>query len=388
MIEKRLIAYKFRVYPNKAQRDQFNKTFGCCRLLRNKMLEEINKTGKRKTEKEYKERFEFMKEVDSIALQQARIDLETAFKNYKASKEGKRKGKEVGEPKFKSKKDKQNYRTVVTNNNITINFTDKTIKLPKVKGTIKFRDKRIFEGEIKSVTVEKNKVNQHFCVILVEEDFEKEIHQVSSNSKTIGLDYDSKNLFTDNQGNIGNYPRFYRKYEEKLGNLQRQFSKTKKRGKNRNRLRLRIAKLNLKIRNSRNDFHQKLTTKLVREYDIIGVEDLNMVGIARSLNLAKSTLDNAWGYFRNMLECKCEWYGKHLVYANKRYASSKICSNCGYKNVELKLSDREWDCPICHTHHDRDMNAGQNLLNYALTELAVGTTVKSLEATDLIICSG
>ena len=155
MIEKRLIAYKFRVYPNKTQRDQFNKTFGCCRLLRNKMLEEINKTGKRKTEKEYKERFEFMKEVDSIALQQARIDLETAFKNYKASKEGKRKGKEVGEPKFKSKKDKQNYRTVVTNNNITINFTDKTIKLPKVKGTIKFRDKRIFEGEIKNVTVEK-----------------------------------------------------------------------------------------------------------------------------------------------------------------------------------------------------------------------------------------
>lgn len=155
MIEKRLIAYKFRVYPNKAQRDQFNKTFGCCRFLRNKMLEEINKTGKRKTEKEYKERFEFMKEVDSIALQQARIDLETAFKNYKASKEGKRKRKEVGEPKFKSKRDKQNYRTVVTNNNITINFTDKTIKLPKVKGTIKFRDKRIFKGEIKSVTVEK-----------------------------------------------------------------------------------------------------------------------------------------------------------------------------------------------------------------------------------------
>ena len=131
------------------------------------------------------------------------------------------------------------------------------------------------------------------------------------------------------------------------------------------------------ITNSRRDFQQKLSTQLVRDYDIIGVESLNMQAMSQCLNLGKSTMDNAWGYFIHMLEYKCEWYGKHLVFADKFYASSKLCNVCGYKNITLTLSDRVWDCPICGTHHNRDTNAAINLMNNALTVLkenTVGTT--------------
>ena len=137
--------------------------------------------------------------------------------------------------------------------------------------------------------------------------------------------------------------------------------------------RIKVARVHERISNSRKDFQQKLSTKLVKEYDIIGIETLDMQSISQCLNLAKSTLDNSWGSFVNMLEYKCDWYGKHLVFADKFYASTKTCSNCGYKNSELTLSDRKWNCPICHVHHNRDVNAGINLMNNAIKN-TVGTT--------------
>ena len=257
------------------------------------------------------------------------------------------------------------------NNNIDIVFENKRLKLPKLKW-VKYSDDRIFNGIIKNVTVEKTPTGKYFACILVEENIVTNIHQVNSNSRPIGLDYDSKNFFTDNQGEIGNYPKFYRLYEKKLAKEQRILSRREKGSNRRNKQRLKVARVHEKISNFRKDFHQKLSTQIVKEYDIIGIETLNMQAMSKCLNLAKSTFDNAWGSFVGMLEYKCDWYGKHLVFADKCYASTKTCSNCGYKNTELTLADREWDCPICKAHHHRDVNAGINLMNLAVN--TVGTT--------------
>ncbi len=380
-----LKTYKFRLYPNKEQEILLNKTFGCTRFVYNKMLAERQgvyanlKDEKEKlyshkytTEKEYKQEFEWLKEVDSVALQQSRVDLDMAYKNFFKSVSGRRKGKRIGFPKFKSKKiNRHTYRTINVNNNIDVVFENKRLKLPKLKW-IKYSDDRVFNGIIKNVTVEKTPTGKYFACILVEEYIDTKIHQVNYNSRPVGLDYDSKNLFTDNQGEIGNYPKFYRLYEKKLAKEQRILLRREKGSIRRNKQRIKVARVHEKISNSRKDFQQKLSTQIVKEYDIIGIETLNMQAMSQCLNLAKSTLDNAWGSFVGMLEYKCDWYGKHLVFADKWYASTKTCSNCGYKNTELTLSDREWDCPICKAHHHRDVNAGINLMNLAVN--TVGTT--------------
>ena len=384
-MKKILKTYKFRLYPNKTQEILLSKTFGCTRFIFNQMLAERKEVyeqlkndkdilfkHKYKTEKQYKEDYEWLKEVDSISLQQSRVDLDEAYKNFFKSLSGKRKGKQMGLPKFKFKKtNRQTFRTLNINNNIEINFENKILKLPKLKW-IKYSDDRTFNGIIKNVTVEKTPTGKYFACILVEEFTNTKIHQVNSKSKAIGLDYDSKNLFTDNENKVSGYPRFYRKYEKKLAKESRRLSRKVKGSNNRNKQRIKVAKVHEKIVNSRKDFQQKLSTKIVRNYDIIGIETLNMQAMSQCLNLAKSTLDNSWGSFVNMLEYKCDWYGKHLVFADKFYASTKMCSHCGYKNVELTLADREWDCPICHTHHHRDQNAGINLMNLAIS--TVGAT--------------
>ena len=378
--------YKFRIYPNKTQEILLNKTFGCTRFVFNHMLAERKETydklkddkvalkaHKYTTEKQYKQEFEWISEVDSIAVQQARVDLETAYKNFFDSISGKRKGRKVSYPKFKSKREtRQTFRTINVNNNIDIVFENKRIKLPKLKW-LRYSDDRTFEGIIKNVTVEKTSTGKYFVCILVEENLETKIHKVSSQSKCIGLDYDSKNLFTSDKNQIAGYPRFYRKYEKKLAKEQKRLSRKIKGSNNRNKQRIKVAKVHEKIVNSRKDFHQKLSTYLVENYDVIGIETLNMQAMSQCLNLAKSTLDNSWGSFTNMLEYKCEWKGKHLVFADKYYASSKMCNACGYKNVELTLSDREWYCPICGTHHLRDQNAGINLMNFAKEKLEIST---------------
>jgi putative transposase len=336
------------------------------------------KAYKYQTEKQYKQEFEWLSEVDSIAIQQARVDLETAYKNFFDSILGKRKGKKISYPKFKSKREtRQTFRTINVNNNIDIVFENKRIKLPKLKW-MRYSDDRTFKGIIKNVTVEKSSAGKYFACILVEENIKTKVHQVSSQSKCIGLDYNSKSLFTSNKNQVAGYPRFYRKYEKKLAKESRRLSRKVKDSSNRNKQRIKVARVHEKIVCSRKDFHQKFSTYLVETYDIIGIETLNMQAISQCLNLAKSTLDNSWGYFVNMIEYKCEWYGKHLVFADKWYASTKTCNVCRYKNVELTLSDREWDCPICGNHHLRDQNAGINLMNFAKEKLGInnkGSTV-------------
>jgi putative transposase len=383
-MNKKMKVYNFRIYPNFNQTILLANTFVCSRFIYNQMLaehkeiyeqlkdnKETLKSYKYKTEKQYKQEFEWLKEVDSIALQQSRINLETAYTNFFQSQTGKRKGKKVGYPQFKKKHADKSYRTMNVSDTIRLDFQTKKIKLPKLKW-IKYADDRQFEGTIRNATVKQTKSAKYYVSILVEELYEVTVHQVSSESCCIGLDYDSKNLFTDNQGNTSGYPRFYRLYEKKLARAQRKLSRKAKGSANRNKQRIKVARIHEKITNSRNDFQQKLSTQIIRDYDIIGVETLNMQGMAQCLNLGKSTLDNAWGSFVGMLEYKAEWYGKHLVFADKYYASSKTCNVCGYKKVDLTLDIREWQCPICGTEHHRDINAAINLLHNA--QNTVGTT--------------
>lgn len=280
-MKKILKTYKFRLYPNKTQEILLSKTFGCARFIFNQMLAERKEVYeqlkndrdilfkyKYKTEKQYKEDYDWLKEVDSVAIQQSRVDLDEAYKNFFKSLSGKRKGKQMGVPNFKSKKtNRQTFRTLNINNNIDIVFENKIIKLPKLKW-IKYSDDRAFNGIIKNVTVEKTPTGKYFACILVEEFINTKIHQVNSKSKAIGLDYDSKNLFTSNENKISGYPRFFRKYEKKLAKEQRSLSRKVKGSNNRNKQRIKVAKVHEKIVNSRKDFHQKLSTDIVRNYDI------------------------------------------------------------------------------------------------------------------------
>lgn len=378
-------AFKVRIYPNKIQQEQINKTLGSCRFLFNQMLAERMKVYeelkndkrklyeyKYKTEKEYKQEFKWMNEVDSVSLQQSRINLSNAYSNFFKSLKGKRKG-ESGFPKFKKKKNKNSYRTVVTNDNIKVNFENKKVKLPKLDW-INFKDKRNnFQGIIKSATVSRTCVGKYFVSILFEQEIETKdliINQILKD-KVVGLDMSLDKFFVDNNGNSPAYEKLYRESEKKLKKLQRKVSKKKLGSKNWYKA---VKKVNLVheiISNKRKDFTHKLSNKLVKENDIIVVESLSIKGMSQALKLGKSVTDLGYSEFIRQLNYKATWNSKLVIQADKWFASSKLCSICGYKKSDLELSDREWICPNCGENHNRDENAGKNLKKFGLNILGL-----------------
>ena len=363
---------KIRIYPTVDQLILINKTIGCCRLLYNLMLaerkevygklkenKELLYNYKYKTEKQYKVEYEFMKEIDSQSLIQTRIHLEQAFQNFYRGLKTK---ENIGFPKFKKKQEYGSYQSPFINNNIRF-LNSKFIKLPKL-GKVKYRDKRIIDknSKIKSITITKESCNKYFVSIL----FEKEIEEIQKvkldkDSKVIGLDMNLTSFYVDSDGNKPNYSKRYRKNETKLKRLQHIESRKKKGSKRRKKIRKSINLLNFKIKNQRNDFIHKLSKQLVDNYDIIVVENLNIKAMEQSLKLGKSVTDLGWSKFINCLKYKTFWYGKHLVQVSRNFPSSKLCSNCGYKNIDLKLSERSWLCPVCGENHDRDINSALNL---------------------------
>jgi putative transposase len=370
--------FKVRIYPNEKQRTQINKTLGCSRFLYNQMLNEHIqvyeklKDDKRKlydykykTEKEYKFEFIWLKEADAIALQQANIDLHNAYSNFFKSLKGERKGTKIGFPKFKKKKFGSSYRVVMaTKSTLEVNFNSKKIKLPKV-GWVKFRDGRTnFDGKIKSATVSRTSTGKYFVSVLYEQEFESKGLVLNSNTKIKGLDMSLNSFYVDELGNSPEYERIYRKYEKKLHHYQKQMSRKKMGSNNWKKASLKVNIVHEKISNCRNDFTHKLSKKLVTENDVIVIENLNLKGMSQCLNLGKSVMDLGYSEFVKQLQYKSLWNNKLLIEADKWFASSKLCSKCGYKKSDLLLSDREWICPNCNTHHFRDMNAGQNLVNY------------------------
>ena len=357
-------AYKFRIYPNSEQRTMLSKTFGCTRMIYNhyldkriKLYEEEKITfGYTKCANDLtslKKEKEFLKEVDSISLQQALRHLDTAFQNFF-------KNQKTGFPKFKSKRNNNSYTTVCVNNNIKLE--NGTISLPKI-GKVKVRQHRsISENYIlKSVTISQSPSGKYYVSILFE--YENQV-QKTKPQKFLGLDFSMHELYVDSNGNCPQFPRYYRLSEKKLKREQRKLSKMVKGSKNREKQRIRVAKLHEKVADQRKDFLHKQSRQIANVYDCVCIENLNMKAMAQSLNFGKSVSDNGWGMFTTFLKYKLEELGKRLVKTDKFFASSQLCSVCGYQNPDTRdLSIREWTCPCCKAHHDRDINAAVNIRN-------------------------
>ncbi len=364
-------AFNVRIYPNKTQRTQIHKTIGCSRFIYNQMLSERREVYERfrddkdalkkhtyKTEKQYKVAFPFLKEADSIALQASREHLFEAYQNFF---NGLKKGRKVGFPKFKSKKGKETYTTKQTNENIKIDFERKKLKLPKL-GWLRFNDKRVFSEKIKHATIKKTKSNKYFVSLTLEaQEDVKELQEVHEKDVT-AFDMSANNFLVNDLVKMEN-PRFYRLEQKKTKKLNKELSRKKKGSKNREKARLKLARHYDTIYNRKKDWTHKLTRKLADTFDAIILENLNVKGMQKfNSGLSKSvSLDFSWHQFTTYLKYKMEWLGKHFILVDRFFASSKLCSRCGWKNNNLTLKERVWTCLDCGTTHERDENASVNL---------------------------
>ena len=353
-------AYKFRIYPNTEQQIILAKTFGCVRFIYNQMLsDKINHYEETKqklnnTPAQYKSKFPWLKEVDSLALANAQMNLQTAYNSFFRNPK-------IGFPKFKSKKsNRRSYTTNCVNGNISID--NGFLKLPKV-GLVKLKQHRLILSnyKLKSVTISQTPSGKYYASVLFE--YENQIQEQELHD-FLGLDFSMHGLYKDSNGNEPAYPRYYRQAEERLKREQRKLTLMQKGSKNRSKQRIKVANLHEKVANQRKDFLHKQSRQIVNAYDCVCIENLDMKAMSQSLNFGKSVTDDGWGMFVTFLKYKLEETGKRLVKVNKFFASSQICNVCGYKNTATKnLSIRAWDCPECGAHHDRDINAAINIRN-------------------------
>ena len=352
------IAYKYRIYPTTDQTVIFAKTFGCCRKIYNLMLSDkidhYNKTGQSlmTTPAQYKDVYPFLKEVDSLALCNEQLHLQTAYNNFFNQPK-------VGFPKYKSKtKDKPSYTTNLVGRNIVV--SDKYIKLPKI-GLVRavIHNQAPEDYKLKSITITKEADDSYYASVLYEyEDTTLAVDEIKTH---IGLDYKSDGLYFNSEGKCADMPHFYRKSQKKLAKAQRKLSKRKQGSKNYGKQKHKVAKIHRKTKNQRNDYLHKKSKELTDKYDLISVESLNMKAIARCLKLGKATMDNGFGMFCNMLEYKQKRNGHYFIKIDKLYPSSQLCQ-CGYKNPITKdLKVRTVICPNCGAIYDRDHNAAINI---------------------------
>ncbi len=347
--------YKFRIYPSAEQKVMFAKTFGCVRFIYNRMLSDKLEKKKSVTPAQYKDKFEWLREVDSLALCNAQMNLKQAFENRRKNP------KHFGKPHFKSKKNKQSYST--NNQKGSVRIEDGKIRLPKV-GLVKIKLHRQIVGKIKTVTITKTPSGKYYVSILTE--YENQVLPIVP-KKFVGLDYSMRELFVSSEGERADYPKYYRRAQKRLRRVQKKLSRSKKFSSNREKIRVVLSRVYEKVTNRRRDFLHKLSTRLVNESDTIAIEDLDLQAMSKHkrgghLSFGKSIADNGWGIFTRMLEYKLEWQGKSLVKIDRWCPSSQLCSHCGYQNSDTKkLSFRQWTCPKCGANHDRDVNAAINI---------------------------
>lgn len=358
-------AYKFRLYPNNEQKQLINKTFGSVRFIYNTMLSDridyYEETGKslNNTPAMYKSEYEWLKAVDSLALANAQLNLNKAYKHFFRTPS-------MGFPKFKSKKSNHfSYTTNYVNNNIRIE--GKHLVLPKLKGVRVKQHRQIPENYIlKSVTISKTPTGKYYASMLYAYDVEVEDVEIN---QAIGLDFSMKELYIGSDGVSADYPKYYRKSLDQLKKLSKQLSKCKKGSKNRKKLRIKVAKLHEKVSNQRKDFLHKKSRQIANVYDVVCVEVLNMKAMSKSLKFGKSVMDNSYGAFLSMLEYKLTEQGKHLTKIDKWFPSSKKCSFCGNVKSELLMSERIYTCDACGLVLDRDYNASINIKREGLRQL-------------------
>lgn len=377
-----------RLYPTDDQKVLINKTFGCCRQIYNLHLNERNEywkkyseiskkerpTLKPTSEKEWKEIYPYMKEVSSTALQQSRKDCDTAFDNWFKSSKGMI-GGHFQHPKFKTKKSNNfSYREVMISENC-LDFDHRTLNVPKLKN-VKFKlsslPKNFKIKSIKNITIRKTSSEKYYASLCCEIEFEESNFRHENQMSVIGLDWSPKMMFVSDDGKTGydyGYIPFKQSFAKKLHLLQKRMMKKQKDSKNRNKARIKVAKLEEHIANQRKDFQEKLSLELVKNYQVIGIEDLNLMGISKFLRNAKNINDSGWNSFIMKLERKAPRFNSIIIKADRFFASSQVCSKCGYRHKDLKLTDRKWTCPNCKADHIRDINAAVNLRNNALSTL-------------------
>ena len=366
-----LKAYKYRIYPNSGQKIQIAKTFGCCRFVYNRTLAyrkgiyEKEKKSVSKTDcnnycnRELKKDYEWLREVDKFALTNAIYNMDSAYQKFFRE--------HAGYPKFKSKHDShKSYTTNYTNGNITVDFENGKVKLPKLKA-VKAKLHREFRGQIKSATVSQAFSEKYYLSILVETEHKELAHTNDS----IGIDLGIKDLCITSDGKKYENPKIIRRYEKKLARLQRQLAKKEKRSQNYYKIKKKIAICHEKITNTRKDYLHKMSHEIISENQVIVSEDLQIKNMVKNHHLAKSISDVSWYELTRQLGYKAKWNGRKYIKINTFYASSQLCSVCGYQNTEIKdLSIREWLCPGCGAKHDIDINAAKNILAEGLRQIA------------------
>ena len=367
-------AYKYKLKPMMKQQQLMLQHFGCARFVYNwglnlkikayqkdKLSLSYINLAKQLTLLKKENEYKWLNDALAEVLQQSLRCLDTAYKNFFRTKKG--------FPKFKSKHKNKDCCKFIQN--VHFDFGNWQVKIPKV-GLVKICKNKEFDlsqHKLGTLTVSKDKCGTYWATILVDDGKPSPPKTKVEKATSVGVDLGIKNFAILSDGTKFANPKYYEKSQRKLRRLQQRLSKKVKGSKNRDRAKLRLAICSRRVANCRTDYLQKLSTYLVRTYNTICIEDLNVESMLKNRNLAKFISSASWSEFRRLLTYKCEWYAKNLLIIDRFEPSSKTCNNCGYIYKELTLSERTWKCPVCGEVLDRDINAAKNIWDMASCEV-------------------